>query len=266
MAIMNTEKFFSGKRKKEDGEAGVGIAEGLRRQVANLLPQKGNGGSNPPPDAMIEELLRLGVLKFGEFRLKSGRRSPYFFNAAALNNGAGLKLAADAFAELILKERLHERFDVILGAAYKGIPLAAAVALSLAERGINKRFAYDRKEAKDYGDAADRIFVGDLRSGDRILLIDDVITSGGTKLRLVERLRSVADAEVVALLVLFDREEKAENSDLSASELLERHGIRVYSVLRASEVFRRLKDAGKLSDEEFAELRMYFERYGAVAL
>ncbi|MDF2955505.1 MAG: Orotate phosphoribosyltransferase [Candidatus Alkanophagales archaeon MCA70_species_2] len=215
---------------------------------------------------MIEELLKRGVLKFGEFRLKSGRLSPYFFNVAALNDGAGLRLVADAFTELIFKERLHEQFDVILGAAYKGIPLAAAIVLSLAERGVNKRFAYDRKEVKSYGDAADHLFVGNIRNGDRILLVDDVITSGETKLKLVEQLKNVADVKVAALLIFFDREETTDRSGISAVEVLERHGIRVYSVLQASKVFKELRAAGKLEDENFARIKEYFEKYGCARL
>ena len=144
-----------------------------------------------------------GVLRFGEFTTKAGRLSPYFFNAGLFNDGAKLKHLAEFYARRLLTSPLE--FDLLFGPAYKGITLAAAVAVELARRGRNLPFAYNRKEAKDHGEGG--LLVGAPVAG-RVLVIDDVI-SAGTSVRESLSLISAAGAQAVGVAIALDRQERA---------------------------------------------------------
>ena len=135
-------------------------------------------------------ITRRGLL-FGDFTLKSGRKSPYFFNLANLiNDGEGLQKTAEAFAKVIQSQLKSDEFDYIQGPAYKGIPLAGAIAMVLNQNyNINKRWGYDRKEAKGHGVSAEQWLVGEIHDGDRIILVDDVITTGLTKIKNIEKVQ-----------------------------------------------------------------------------
>jgi orotate phosphoribosyltransferase len=192
--------------------------------------------------SLLAILLKKQVLRFGDFTLKSGRKSAYFFNAGNLDDGEALQAIGDAFALCIYENGLLEKFDVVFGPAYKGIPLAATVARSLSELfGQNKRILYDRKEAKDYGDLKDKLLVGSINPGDRLLFVDDVITTGGTKFEAIDKLRNLGtDFSMAGLVVLFDRQETTLEGKNPLAEL-EKAGLKPYCVLRSRATFEILK-------------------------
>jgi len=192
--------------------------------------------------SLLSVLLRKQVLRFGDFTLKSGRKSAYFFNAGNLDDGEALQAIGEAFALCIYENGLLDKFDVVFGPAYKGIPIATTVARSLSELfGVNKRVLYDRKESKDYGDLKDKLLVGNLRPGDRLLFVDDVITTGGTKFESIEKLRKLGtDFSLAGLVVLFDRQESTLDGKNPLVEL-EAAGMKPYCVLRSRSTFELLK-------------------------
>ena len=164
--------------------------------------------SSTPSDAglaqdFVQFAVQAGVLRFGEFKTKAGRLSPYFFNAGRFDDGAKLGRLAGFYARSLVDSGLH--FDMIFGPAYKGIPLAAAVAVDLARQGRNVPFAYNRKEAKDHGEGG--TLVGAPVRG-RVLIIDDVI-SAGTSVRESIAMIQAAGATPVAVAIALDRQEKA---------------------------------------------------------
>ena len=158
-------------------------------------------------DALAQEFIQFsldcGVLKFGQFKTKAGRMSPYFFNAGLFDHGATLGRLAGFYADALLASQIE--FDMIFGPAYKGIPLGAAVAVELARRGKNTPFAYNRKEAKDHGEGG--TLVGAPLQG-RVLIVDDVM-SAGTAVRESIELIASAGAQAHAVAIALDRQEKA---------------------------------------------------------
>ena len=161
----------------------------------------------PPTEALAQDFVhfavRCGVLRFGEFKTKAGRLSPYFFNAGLFDDGAKLGRLAEFYARRLLASGLE--FDLIFGPAYKGITLASALAVELARRGHNLPFAYNRKEAKDHGEGG--TLVGAKLAG-RVLIIDDVI-SAGTSVRESIAMIAAAGAQPVAVSIALDRQERA---------------------------------------------------------
>jgi orotate phosphoribosyltransferase len=206
----------------------------------------------------IELALELGVLRFGEFELKSGRISPYFFNAGLFNTGYAAAKLGRFYASAIAESKIE--FDMLFGPAYKGIPLAALAAASLAEHhDIDVPYAYNRKEAKDHGEGGN-IVGGPLKG--RIMIIDDVITAG-TAMREAHQLVSATDAEVAGLVISLDREEKGQG-DLSAVQEVETSlGIPVVSIVSLEDLVERLEEAGEY--EEWLDPVMdYRRRYGVL--
>ena len=159
--------------------------------------------SSPLAQDFVQFAVEAGVLRFGEFKTKAGRLSPYFFNAGLFDDGAKLGRLAGFYARCLLDSRLQ--FDMLFGPAYKGIPLAAAVAVELARLGRNVPFAYNRKEAKDHGEGG--TLVGAPVRG-RVLIIDDVI-SAGTSVRESIAMIAAAGATPAAVVIALDRQEKA---------------------------------------------------------
>lgn len=159
--------------------------------------------SNTLAQEFIQFSLDCGVLKFGQFKTKAGRMSPYFFNAGLFDHGATLGRLAGFYADALLASQIE--FDMIFGPAYKGIPLGAAVAIELARRGKNTPFAYNRKEAKDHGEGG--TLVGAPLQG-RVLIVDDVM-SAGTAVRESIELIASAGARAHAVAIALDRQEKA---------------------------------------------------------
>ena len=201
-----------------------------------------------------------GVLRFGEFKTKAGRLSPYFFNAGLFDDGAKLGRLAGFYAERLIASGLQ--FDMIFGPAYKGITLAAAVAMELARRGHNLPFAYNRKEAKDHGEGG--TLVGAPVRG-RVLIIDDVI-SAGTSVRESIQMIEAAGATPCGVAIALDRQEKAAeggvDSPLSAvQQVQQRYGLPVVAVAGLADLLAFLEDAPELAAHRPAVLA-YRERYG----
>lgn len=179
----------------------------------------------------IEFIMQTGVLKLGEFTLKSGRQSPYFFNAGLFNTGGQLATLTQAYAQTIIEANID--FDVLFGPAYKGIPLAAATSVTLAKTpGFDRPYAFNRKEAKDHGEGGN--IVGHSLEGN-ILIIDDVITAG-TAIRESMDLIKANGANPAGVIVALDRMEKGQ-SELSAIQEVEKdYGIPVFSIINMNDI------------------------------
>ena len=245
-------------------------ARRLRDQVNSALklrkPIKERGA--PIDDKLLALLVEKDVLRFGDFTLKSGRKSAYFFNTGNLDSGKAMTRVGAAYADAIVANNMQDTFDVIFGPSYKGIPLAACCAQALFRKyGIEKRFIYDRKEAKAHGDMKESMIVGNLREGDRVLLIDDVITTGKAKVDAIEKLRALGiDFTVTGMLILFNRQE----TDLQGRnpvEEFERQGIKVISVMNARDLFDFLRGKefnGKVlvSEEAYQLFKQHQKEYG----
>ncbi|HEY1077486.1 MAG TPA: orotate phosphoribosyltransferase [Fontimonas sp.] len=171
--------------------------------------------------AFLELALQHGVLKFGQFTLKSGRISPYFFNLGQISSGAAMRRLGQAYAQSLAASGLQ--FDGLFGPAYKGIPLVTSVALALAEQGRDLAYAYNRKEAKDHGEGG--TLVGGPPKG-RIVIVDDVLTAG-TALREAVAMLRAAGAEPVGALIALDRQEKGASGRSAVQEMERDSGIRV---------------------------------------
>ena len=208
--------------------------------------------------SFIEAAIRANVLRFGEFKLKSGRLSPYFFNMGNFKTGLDLHEVAACYAQTILASDLQ--FDVLFGPAYKGIPLAATVAAELAVRGRNVEFAYNRKEAKDHGEGG--CIVGSALKDKRVLVIDDVITAG-TATRESVSIINAEGGQVVGLIIALDRQEKGNEGNLSAVQQIEKDfSIPVVSIVNLNALVDYLNRGGELSNYLDA-IKKYREMYGA---
>jgi orotate phosphoribosyltransferase len=205
----------------------------------------------------IEFALDREVLRFGSFTLKSGRTSPYFFNAGKLDTGAGLAALGRFYAAAIVEDDLD--VDVMLGPAYKGIPIAAATAVQLSEvHGRDLPWCFNRKEAKDHGEGG--LIVGAPLAG-RVLVVDDVITAG-TAIREVVEIVDAAGAEVAAIVVAIDRQERG-TGDLSAVQEVEQDlGVRVRAIVTLDDVVQHLEETGRHA-EHLGAVRAYRDEYGA---
>lgn len=183
--------------------------------------------------AFVDLLVRHQVLRFGDFTLKSGRRSPYFVNAGQLRTGAAIGGLGEAYAAAILRNGLP--CDLIFGPSYKGVPLAVATATALAGRGHDVAFTFDRKEAKDHGEGG--IFVGQPpEAGMRVVLVDDVVTSGMSIREAVALLRRTADVTVSGVIVAVDRQERGRGSKTTVAELALELDLPVLPIVTIREV------------------------------
>ncbi len=203
-----------------------------------------------------------GVLRFGEFKTKAGRLSPYFFNSALFDDGAKLARLAEFYARRLLASGCE--FDMLFGPAYKGITLAAASAVALAGLGRNVPFAFNRKEAKAHGEGG--TLVGAPVAG-RVVIVDDVITDGASKRESVALLRA-AGGEPAAVLIALDRMERGGDADNlsahSAVEDFERdYGLPVISIATLTDLLQYLRTNADLAlKAHFARVSVYRERYG----
>ncbi|REH40181.1 orotate phosphoribosyltransferase [Paraperlucidibaca baekdonensis] len=207
----------------------------------------------------IEFALSQGVLRFGSFTLKSGRQSPYFFNAGLFNTGKRLAALGQFYAAAIIDHQLDG--DVLFGPAYKGIPIASATAVQLSEHfGRDMPWCFNRKEAKDHGEGG--LIVGSPLAG-RVLIIDDVITAG-TAIREVMQLVQDARAQAVGVLVAVDRQERGKGM-LSAIQEVERDfDIPVVSIIRFEQLITYIEQTGQHA-EHLDAMRAYRDQFGVVA-
>jgi orotate phosphoribosyltransferase len=199
----------------------------------------------------------VGVLKWDEFTLKSGRVSPYFFNAGLFNTGAHLDQLSQAYAAAIAASGVE--FDVLFGPAYKGIPLAATTSVALArDFGINKPYAFNRKEIKDHGEGGQ--IVGHALSG-RILIIDDVITAG-TAIRESIDLIHQHGATPAGVVVALDRMERGQGELSAIQEVEQQYGLPVMSILNLHDLIRYLDSHPSADAATLAAMQAYRAKYG----
>jgi len=203
----------------------------------------------------VDFTLETGVLKFGEFTLKSGRVSPYFFNAGLFNTGSHLSELGKFYAQAIEASSL--KFDVLFGPAYKGIPLAAAASIALNDRfKTNIPYSFNRKEAKDHGEGGS--IVGHPLEGD-ILIIDDVITAG-TAIHEAQAIIQSCGANAKGVIVALDRQEKGKGEFSAIQEVEQIFGITVLSIINLSHIIDYLRSSN--DSQVLADIESYRSQYG----
>lgn len=220
----------------------------------------------------IEFMVESDVLKFGEFTLKSGRKSPFFMNAGAYVTGSQLRRLGEYYAKAI-HDKYGDDFDVLFGPAYKGIPLAVVTAIAFSDLyGKEIRYCSDRKEAKDHG--ADKGgFLGDkLKDGDRVVMIEDVTTSGKSMEETVPKVRGAAKVEIVGLMVSLDRMEVGKGGQKCAlDEVKDLYGFDTNAIVTMAEVVEHLYNKpcqGRIviDDTLKAAIDAYYQQYGVGGL
>ena len=211
----------------------------------------------------VDFMIDADVLKFGDFTLKSGRKSPFFMNAGAYTTGDELHQLGLFYAQAI-NDRFGLDFDVVFGPAYKGIPLSVVTTMALSELyGKEARYCSNRKEAKDHGDAG--ILLGSaLADGDKVVIVEDVTTSGKSIEETYPILKAAADVEVIGLMVSLDRGEVGNGGQKSAlAEVSELYGFPTSAIVTMSQVVEYLSDGGKLTAEQLSAIEGYYAQYGA---
>ncbi|WP_273382475.1 orotate phosphoribosyltransferase [Enorma phocaeensis] len=219
----------------------------------------------------IRFMVESDVLKFGEFTLKSGRTSPFFMNAGAYVTGAQLKRLGQYYAQAI-HDNFGLDFDVVFGPAYKGIPLSVVTAIAFDELyGKEVKYCSDRKEVKDHGADKGGMLGYELKDGDRVVMVEDVTTSGKSIDETYPKLKAAADVEVKGLIVSLNRMEVGRGGKVTAQqEIQERYGFPVASIVSMDEVVEELYgkeiDGRVVIDDDIkAALDAYYERYGVKA-
>ncbi len=197
------------------------------------------------------------VLRFGEFKTKAGRISPYFFNAGLFNDGASLRSLSQFYAQAILTSEVA--FDMLFGPAYKGITLAAGTSIALAEQGYNVPFCYNRKEAKDHGEGGTT--VGAKLQG-RVLIIDDVISAGTSVRESIELIRS-AGAEPCGVLIALDRMERGQGELSAVQEVKSSYGIPVIAIATLDDLLGYLRQEAEMVQNLHA-VQSYRDKYGVI--
>ncbi|MDY2790235.1 MAG: orotate phosphoribosyltransferase [Lachnospiraceae bacterium] len=217
----------------------------------------------------IEFMVESNVLKFGEFTLKSGRKSPFFMNAGAYVTGSQLKRLGEYYAKAI-HDNYGDDFDVLFGPAYKGIPISVVTAIAYSELyGKEIRYCSDRKEEKDHGADKGSFLGSKLQDGDRVVMIEDVTTSGKSMEETVPKVKGAADVTIVGLMVSLNRMEKGLDSDKCAlDEIKEKYGFDAHAIVTMDDVVERLYNKecqGRvlIDDTLKASIDAYYEQYGA---
>ena len=206
----------------------------------------------------VEFMMSAGVLTFGDFTAKSGRKTPYFVNTGNYRTGRHISMLGDWYADCIVQS--GERFDALFGPAYKGITLAAAAASSLyRNHGIDVPFFFNRKEAKDHGEGGSLVGYSP-KDGDRIIIIEDVVTAGTAVRESLALLSGVAEVTVAALFVSVDRMERGSGERSTLNELKEEQGINVYAIINALDIIASLPKG----DKRAADMERYLAQYAGV--
>jgi orotate phosphoribosyltransferase len=212
-------------------------------------------------EKFIQFMIDCGVLTFGEFTLKSGRKSPYFLNAGNYNTGFALSKLGEFYADCI-NARLPE-FDLLFGPAYKGIPLCVSAAAALSSKySKNVAYCFDRKEAKDHGEGG--LFVGKQPAdGDKIVIVDDVMTSGKALGESLPKLRGTANVDIAGVVITVNRMEKALGSELSAvQQVYKDYGIKVFSIVELSDIIEAIESGIIEGKQYLPAIKKYLETYG----
>ena len=216
----------------------------------------------------IEFMVESDVLKFGDFTLKSGRKSPFFMNAGAYVTGSQLMRLGEYYAKAI-HENFGDDFDVLFGPAYKGIPISVVTAVAYSKLyGKEVRYCSDRKEEKDHGADKGSFLGSKLKDGDRVVMIEDVTTSGKSMEETVPKVKGAADTQIIGLMVSLNRMEVGLGGKVSAlQEIQEKYGFRACAIVTMEEVVEHLYQKecnGKvlIDDELKAAIDAYYEQYG----
>ncbi len=216
----------------------------------------------------IEFMVDCQVLKFGEFILKSGRKSPFFMNAGAYVTGSQLMGLGEYYAKAI-HDTYGDDFDVLFGPAYKGIPISVVTAIAYSKLyGKEVRYCSDRKEEKDHGADKGSFLGSKLKDGDRVIMIEDVTTSGKSMEETVPKVRGAANVEIVGLMVSLNRMEKGLGGEKSAlEEIQEKYGFAANAIVSMADVIEHLynkpyKGQVLINDELKAAIDAYYAEYG----
>lgn len=218
-------------------------------------------------------LVECGAFRLGSFTLKSGRVSPTFVNTGLIDDGFGLLRLGEAYAARIVDAVGADGFDSVFGPAYKGVPLAVATAVALARRGVRKHYLFDRKEKKTHGEEASAkadaasILVGHRpAAGERIALVDDVLTDGATKREAVALLRTLVDGvRFPALVVAVNREEVGPDGLDACSRFAQDTGVPVVAAITMTEILGHLEATGRLPADDRRRCAAYLAQYGTPA-
>ena len=213
-------------------------------------------------EQFIRFMVQNGVLKFGEFTLKSGRLAPYFINTGNYKTGKQLAKLGEYYAACIKEHGLEA--ETLVGPAYKGIPLSVATAIALYNKYETEvNYCFDRKEVKDHGEGG--LFVGkQLQDGEKVIIIEDVMTSGQALREILPKLQAAANVEIVGMVISVDRKEKALDSELSAvAQAKKEFGIDVYSVVTMDDIIAAIEKGVIDGKEHLEKMYEYRNQYGA---
>lgn len=215
----------------------------------------------------IEFMVESGVLKFGEFTLKSGRKSPFFMNAGAYVTGSQLARLGEYYAKAI-HEHYGDDFDVLFGPAYKGIPLSVATTIAYSKLyGKDIKYCSNRKEVKDHGDTG--ILLGSpIKDGDRVVIIEDVTTSGKSIEETYPIVKAQGDVEIIGLMVSLNRQERGKGEKSALDEVQELYNMKANAIVTMSEVTeylygKEINGTVLIDDERKAAIEEYYRQYGA---
>ena len=212
-------------------------------------------------ESFIKFMVDSGVLTFGEFTLKSGRKAPYFINTGNYKTGAQLSMLGKYYAECIKENGIE--VETLFGPAYKGIPLSVSASIALFDKfGMEVSYCFDRKEAKDHGEGG--VFVGkQLADSEKVVIIEDVMTSGKALREVLPKLKEAANVDITGMVITVDRMEKALDSDMSAVQSAYKDfGVKVYSIVNINDIIKAIED-GVIEGKEYLDaMKNYRSTYG----
>lgn len=208
----------------------------------------------------IQFMVENEVLLFGDFTLKSGRKAPYFINAGKYRTGSQIAALGEYYAECFLEHKVDAK--TLIGPAYKGIPLAVATAIALAKNhGVDVGFCFDRKEVKDHGEGG--MFVGQaLADGDKVAIIEDVMTSGKALREVLPKIKAEANVDVTAMIISVDRQEKGAGEKSAVQEAYDEFGVKVYSIVTVEDIIEAIESGVIAGREHLDAMRAYRAQYG----